>query len=278
MADSKVRRFCFTWNNYSDEDFEKVKQYITNNCKYGIVGKELAPNTGTRHLQGFCNLTKPTRFSSIKKSLHHSIHIEKAAGTDTQNKEYCGKSGDTFEKGTPCTQGQRNDLQAVVESIATGTTLIQDIATKHPVQFIKYHNGIRKYLNIVHPIKPRNFMTNVYYYWGPPGTGKSLRALKEASAINKESIYYKPRGQWWDGYRQHECVIIDDFYGWIKYDELLKICDRYPYKVQIKGGYEEFTTKHIWITSNIDTNLLYKFEGYSTGALERRIKNKVHIK
>ena len=62
-------------------------------------------------------------------------------------------------------------------------------------------------------------------------------------------IYYKPRGDWWDGYKQHECVIIDDFYGWIKYDDLLKICDRYPYQVPVKGSFEQFTSKYIWITS-----------------------------
>ena len=76
---------------------------------------------------------------------------------------------------------------------------------------------------------------------------------------------------------QQTSVIIDDFYGWIKYDELLKICDRYPHKVPIKGGYEEFTSKHIFITSNVDVPDLYKFVGYNTAALDRRITNKEYI-
>ncbi|AEL87790.1 putative replication-associated protein [Bat associated cyclovirus 3] len=278
MANSTVRRFVFTWNNYCDEDFVKSCNYIKEFCKYGIVGKELCPTTGTRHLQGFCNLIKPTRFSTIKQRLHNTIHIEKANGSDEQNQNYCKKSGDFFEEGNPVTQGQRTDLKLLVADInEQGITNIKDIASRHPTAFIKYHRGIDTYLKLTHPIQPRNYKTWVYYYWGPPGSGKSKRALEEAQSINKDSIYYKPRGLWWDGYKQQENVIVDDFYGWIKYDELLKICDRYPYKVQIKGGFEEFTSTRIWFTSNVDTDLLYKFDNYNVAAFERRITCKINI-
>ncbi|ATP66708.1 Rep [Rodent associated cyclovirus 2] len=276
MQNSKVRRFCFTWNNFDESAYTKCENFIRSFCKYGIVGEEFAPNTGTAHLQGFCNLHKPTRFNTIKKHLHNSIHIEKAMGSDIDNQKYCSKSGIYFEEGTPHCQGQRTDIQAVVETIAAGTTKIEDIATKHPGAFIKYHRGIREYLRMASPISPREHKTIVHYYWGPPGSGKSRRALEEAKLTNLP-IYYKPRGLWWDGYNQQPNVIIDDFYGWIKYDEMLKIMDRYPYKVQIKGGFEEFTSTTIWITSNINTDLLYKFNDYVNTAFDRRITNKIHI-
>lgn len=271
-----VRRFCFTWNNYTDADYTKCTAFIAEYCKYGIVGKELAPNTGTMHLQGFCNLTKPMRFSTIKKCLANSIHIEKAVGSDEQNQEYCSKAGDVFEKGTPSRQGTRTDLQELISTIQSGERTLSVIAQKHPSVYIRYFRGIDSFLKLVHPIPVRDFKTDVYYYWGAPGTGKSRRALEEARSTGWD-IYYKPRGLWWDGYKQQECVIIDDFYGWIKYDELLKICDRYPYKVQIKGGFEEFTSKKIWFTSNVDTLFLYKFENYTIDAFERRITNKIHF-
>ncbi|XP_020291778.1 uncharacterized protein LOC109858690 [Pseudomyrmex gracilis] len=229
------------------------------------------------HLQGFCNLEKPICFKKIKELLYHTIHIEKANGSDEQNQTYCKKSNMFFEKGVPQNQGRRNDLQAVVDTISTGERHIEAIASKHPTTFIKYHRGIIAYLSITNPIPPRSYKTDVYYYWGPPGSGKSRRALEEATATAPDSIYYKPRGDWWDGYQQQTCVIIDDFYGWIKYDELLKICDRYPYKVPIKGGYEEFTTRKIWITSNIDTDKLYKFKNFIPNAFERQITNKIYI-
>lgn len=35
-------------------------------------------------------------------------------------------------------------------------------------------------------------------------------------------------------------AVTDDFYRWLKYDELLKIADHYLYKVLIKGSHCDF--------------------------------------
>lgn len=92
-----------------------------------------------------------------------------------------------------------------------------------------------------------------------------------------ECIFYKQRGEWWDGYCQQPVVIIDDFYGWLKYDELLKIADRYPYRVPVKGSYEEFNSSTIFITSNVQVDKWYKFDGYDPRALYRRITEYKHF-
>lgn len=284
MSNSTVRRFVFTLNNYVEEDVIKCKLFINTYCKYGIFGKEVAPTTETIHLQGFCNLHKPMRFSTIKKHLNNRIHLEKANGSDDQNQAYCSKAGDVFEKGTPYSQGRRSDMESVVAAIQNGERDERKLAELNPSLYIRYYRGLREFMRTINPIKPRDFKTEVYYYWGPPGSGKSRRALAEATQFLETSngqpedlIYYKPRGLWWDGYKQQRCVIIDDFYGWIKYDELLKICDRYPYKVQVKGAFEEFKAEKIWITSNVDIDDLYHFIGYKTDAIERRITNKEYM-
>ena len=92
--------------------------------------------------------------------------------------------------------------------------------------------------------------------------------------MEKGSVYYKPRGEWWDGYDNQKTVIIDDFYGWMKYDELLRIMDRYPHRVPIKGGYINFTSEYLTFTSNISPNDWYHgewFKEWEQKALERRI-------
>ena len=277
MSNRVVRRFCFTLNDYTEDDYDKIKTFLVEHCKYGIVGREIAPTTNRPHLQGFGNLKRNMRFNALKARLHNSIHIEQANGTDEQNQKYCSKAGSYFETGTPSQQGQRNDLQACISAIQSGTDTCAKVALKFPSVYIRYHRGIEKYLQILKPIQPRNFETKVFYYWGPPGVGKSRRALAEAQEIDKNSIYYKNRGLWWDGYEQQKCVIIDDFYGWIKYDEMLKIMDRYPYRVQYKGGSTEFTSTHIWITSNINTDLLYKFQDYNPAAFNRRLYCKINM-
>ena len=106
---------------------------------------------------------------------------------------------------------------------------------------------------------------------GETGCGKSRFAHRISKELYPHSTYYKPRGEWWDGYEQHKLVIMDDFYGWIKYDELLKICDRYPYRVPVKGGFRQFNAECIILTSNSEPEGWYKFDHYHGGsALIRR--------
>jgi hypothetical protein len=56
----------------------------------------------------------------------------------------------------------------------------------------------------------RNFKTIVYVVVGAPGSGKSH--FNYAASTARGSVYYKSRGEWWDGYEGQESVVIDDFY------------------------------------------------------------------
>lgn len=108
-------------------------------------------------------------------------------------------------------------------------------------------------------------------FYGASGTGKSRRA---AELCGSESTYYKPRGKWWDGYANQDNVIIDDFYGWLSFDEFLRIADRYPCRVEVKGGFAEFTSKRIVITSNQAPSQWWRgdwFKGEQLKALTRRL-------
>ena len=54
-------------------------------------------------------------------------------------------------------------------------------------------------------------------------------------------------------------VIWDDFRGdCYEAQELFKLCDRYDYKVQIKGGFMNFNSKVIIFTNNADGVYLYR--------------------
>jgi len=182
--------------------------------------------------------------------------------------------GDFWTFGTPSDQGERSDLSRVIADIRGGSSY-EAIAMEHTGAFIKYHRGIREAIALINPPQSRNFKTQFVVYWGTPGTGKSKDANEHATTLGRPT-YYKPRGEWWDGYRQQPAVIIDDFYGWIKYDELLKITDRYPHRVPIKGGFEEFTSSVIFITSNKQPHDWYHFNCFEPEALLRRIDEIKH--
>lgn len=117
-----------------------------------------------KHLQGFANLKKPMRFTSIKKDLSSRVHLEKAHGTDHRNQKYCSKKKNFFGHGEPITQGQRSDLIQLTEEILDGENNITNVAKKYGPSFIRYHRGIKEFIKLTNPITPRSFKTKVNYY------------------------------------------------------------------------------------------------------------------
>jgi len=100
---------------------------------------------------------------------------------------------------------------------------------------------------------------------GPTGTGKSKHCIDEYPGA-----YWKSRDSWWDGYEAQETVILDEFYGWLPYDTLLRLCDRYPMSVEVKGGKTQFLAKTIVITTNKVPSKWYGPKVYFE-ALQRRV-------
>nr|QTE03441.1 MAG: replication-associated protein [Tarsiger cyanurus CRESS-DNA-virus sp.] len=307
LSKSKVKRISFTLNNYNDDDERRIRS-LASDASYLVVGRERCPTTGTRHLQGFINFSGRITFNQAKVKIGERAHLERTRGTDADNQKYCLKDGDILiEHGCPTAQGQRNDIAAALDVLVASGGCLKRVAEEHGPAYVKYHRGFAAYKILVCPTPPRDFKTNVFVYYGLPGSGKSRLANEMArkhddddsarvedpagSSTGAEGqqplqpghrgtgrgVYYKPRGQWWDGYTGQSSVVIDDFYGWIKYDELLKICDRYPHKVEIKGGYEEFTSKNIFITSNEPVDNWYKFPNYNPAAIFRRITEYIHF-
>lgn len=90
------KTWCFTLNNYSDDD-EKIFQMMETN--YIIYGREVA-STGTKHLQGYAIFPKAYRLSGVRK-LHPKAHWEPSKKNALANRRYCSKEGDYYEKKKP---------------------------------------------------------------------------------------------------------------------------------------------------------------------------------
>ena len=89
MAKSRqhVKRWCFTINNPTEDDETKLEHsFSEDKVYYLVVGKEIAPTTGTIHLQGFVHLKIRRTFQYMSK-LFAKAHWEAAKGTDQQNQE-----------------------------------------------------------------------------------------------------------------------------------------------------------------------------------------------
>lgn len=247
---SKTNRFCFTRNNYTDLDVAILNTDLTNMFTYWCYGKEVG-ECGTPHLQGYFEFPNnmKLRISAAQKRLSQlgleGFAIFPAKGNALQNITYCSKQGDFFEGGDrPKGQGKRTDLDSVCEMINSGRSL-SDIADIYPAQIVKFHNGIQRLMNL--KTQRRFFKTEVYWLWGPTGSGKSRYAWEQHPASYMKVTAHK----WWDGYTGQDVVILDDFRPSkeLPFHFILNLFDRYPLSVEIKGGMVEFVSKIIYVTT-----------------------------
>jgi len=112
--------------------------------------------------------------------------------------------------------------------------------------------------------KPRDHEMKVIVCQGPTGTGKS-RWVKETFP----NAYWKQRSQWWCGYEGQDVIVLDEFYGWLQYDLLLRLCDRYPLFLETKGGQVNCLANTIVITTNATPESWYKTEKYFLSFIRR---------
>lgn len=64
---TRHRSYIWTHNNYTPDDIEYLRSEIASKCRYVIWGKELAPTTGTPHLQGFIVFSTLKGYSQVLK-------------------------------------------------------------------------------------------------------------------------------------------------------------------------------------------------------------------
>lgn len=92
----RARRWCFTINNPQEEDRDKITGI--RGTKYLIYGNEIAPETGTPHLQGYIVFNQPKAFKTLQNHVPRA-HWEKAKKGHAANVRYCTKSNDIYEMG-----------------------------------------------------------------------------------------------------------------------------------------------------------------------------------
>lgn len=142
--DFRMRKYCFTINNYSEDD---LPVFDEKKLVFLIYGREIAPTTGTPHLQGYLELKNPHAMKGLHKYLKGFSRASflVANGTAAQNIDYCTKTDpDAVMYGTPGPgQGKRTDLvvasQLIVEQPNSKGLLA--VAKEHPSTYVKFYKG-----------------------------------------------------------------------------------------------------------------------------------------
>lgn len=254
---SIYRNFVFTINNWTEKELEDLKLF---NYKYIVVGKETGKKNGTPHLQGYCELNTQMRLNAIHRISPRMAGIDTRRGTQSQAIDYCKKDMEFIEFGTPRQQGKRDDLDNVRElALDCGLREVTCFANAQQIavaqKFLTYNE------------EGRNWEMNIIWITGPSGCGKSRMAHELAP-----NAYCKDGSKWWDGYDGHEDIIIDDFRdSWWDITYMLKLLDRYPFRVEYKGGYRQMRAKRIIVTSIKHPSDCYLNTGECKKQLTRRI-------
>lgn len=256
----------FEWVSFLDPLKDKIR--------YACGQIEKCPDTGKLHLQFFIQFEKVQRGATLMR-LWPGVHLEMTKKPE-ETRDYCMKEISRikgpweFGEWLAMRSGKRTDLDEVKAAIDDGATELE-IAENYFSAWCANNGAFRRYRTLKD--ETRSWKTLVIISWGDTGTGKT-RAVYEAH----NDVYDLPRPNggsvWWDGYVGQEVVLLDDFYGWIPLHLLLKLGDRYPLQVPVKGGMTNFRPKYLYITSNRPWTEWYKWEelGYRLkDAFERRI-------
>jgi len=262
-----AKNWCFTLNNWTEEDKQELRD-ASDDYIYCVFGDEIAPTTGTPHLQGYLHLKKKQTLAWMKKHVNRKAKFIVCCGSAKANEKYCSKDktveriGD-FSKVKE--KGQRTDLEDKIDRIKTGTFTNED---KFCVEYLKYHNGFDKLIGLTQ--KDRDFRPDVIWHWGPTETGKT-RFIYDNHDHN--DIYMAPTRDvhFWIGYTNQRVCVFDDFRGGIDFDQFLKILDRYKLTIHVKGGEKTFNSEKIYITSDRPPEKCYNPEDGDIVQLLRRI-------
>lgn len=262
---SQSRRWSFTVNNQQRDTIDVSR--MEEESEYLILANEVAPTTGTKHIQGYVVFRKNKRLSAVKKLLPTS-HWEVSKGTSEQNIKYCKKDGDFNEYGsvpkTPLEKGQDEKLRwkLIIEQAKQGT-----LEVENPSVFFKHYRTAKSLFQP--PALEDNPNTCGVWYHGPSGSGKS-----KAARANYPGLYEKTLNKWWDNYDGEDHVLLDDFdqfHAPNMGSALKRYADHYPVRVEVKGSSMVIRPQTIVVTSQYTIEELFP-EPELQAALLRRFK------
>lgn len=275
---SRHQDWFFTCNNWTAFHRGRLDGLT---CDYMCYQPEIG-ESGTRHLQGWFRLApqQGRTFPELRAKFGTAFHFERLKGTYLQADEYCSKEESkdqgagfgTIRRGVLPDQKRRSaygvNLEHLVRDAQEGVSA-RELASKYPVPYLRNFRGVDHVRTLFAKPRDPEVPPTVYWFWGPTGTGKSRCARQTLP-----SAYYKLPGdaKWWDGYECGQSVIWEEMRcRTCDYAYLLRLLDRYPLNVEVKGSVREFNAPVIIITSPMHPVDVYHDIDEDINQLLRRI-------
>ncbi len=237
---------------------------------------------GRPHLHAFVSLTKRVCFKLSNcldfQNKHGSYELAKSC---IHSIDYVKKDGNFIEHGIFKTSGDKI-ADAIRERKDKNEILIQNDLTKlvdsGHISLTQYAS-LKKCKNQYEVDKfdvKTDGLRNVRALWiyGKSGKGKSWLSTK----LTKGDYYAKLRNEWWDGYTNHQSVVMNDLdlYNVSLGGSLKDWGDIHPIPIQVKGGMIPARWTTFIVTSQYSIEQIFGKDEETVDALKRRY-TEIHI-
>nr|ATP66713.1 Rep [Rodent circovirus] len=270
-------RWMITVQNYDENKLNEIREFCNQYATYAVIGKEVAPTTGTPHLHVFLKTKqRQIRGSSLLRTGLFD-HIEVAKGTDEQCEDYCEKGGDYEEIGEkPKAIIKKKEKDEKIREVTKAYAEMNFLEFRDKYPWFAFHmkDKLEKWridgAKMEGPFSGNLREKNIWI-WGPPRTGKSKWAR---SQVVEDKIYMKMANKWWDGFidNHHKEVLFEDFpkdAGYLA--SFMKIwADRYSFTAECKGSSRVIHPRQFLLIVTSNYSIDECFEGPDAEAIKAR--------
>lgn len=150
-------RWCFTYNNYTEDDVARLESLGGNlersGLRYLVFGREVG-ESGTPHLQGYCIFTSRRRLRSLRELIGERGHFEVSRGTPQQASDYCKKERNFIEFGSIPTRRTAPSITDFCDwvRVLNDFPTERQIANQFPNLWIRYNTRL---VDLAVQIRPR---------------------------------------------------------------------------------------------------------------------------
>jgi len=270
--------------HFTDNEEDAIPQEILDNCDYACWAPETCPETGRLHIQAWCFFKTKRTFEGVKKLFDKTdwkgVHLEIQRGTHLDNIKYIQGPYDKGDKHKPVNDNfTESGVRPADDPIATynercGQVIkkarmgdFKSIEEDEPHLFLQYNRTLSSL-----QVFTSDRLTRPAAVWiqGSPEIGKSTLA---DSYAKYGQIYNKTRDLYWNGYKNEQIVLIDEF----DRETMLKLStdlknwsDNRPFPALIKLGTAVMIRPKLFIvTSNYTIEELVQDEMLRKSLLRR---------